>query len=57
VAGFILLGIVMVTNAKSPAMNSKALVFETGIFKTSVPFNIAAIGIFGLLIFLYGYFW
>ncbi|MDR1172009.1 MAG: sodium/solute symporter, partial [Bacteroidales bacterium] len=35
VAGFILLGIVMVTNAKSPAMNSKALVFETGIFKTS----------------------
>ncbi len=57
VVGFILLGIVMVTNAKLPAMNSKALVFETGLFKTTVPFNIAAIGIFGLLIFLYGYFW
>ncbi len=57
VVGFILLGVVMVTNAKIPTMNSKALVFETGLFKTSVPFNIAAIGIFGLLIFLYGYFW
>ena len=57
VVGFVLLGIVMVTNAKLPNMNNKALVFETGLFKTSVPFNIAAIGIFGLLTFLYGFFW
>ena len=57
VVGFILLGIVMITNAKLPTMNHKVLLFEIGIFKTSVPFNVAAIGIFGLLIFLYGYFW
>ena len=57
VVGFILLGIVMVTNAKLPTMNSKALVFETRLFKTSIPFNIAAICICGLLIFLYGFFW
>jgi SSS family solute:Na+ symporter len=57
VVGFILLGTVIVTNAKMPTMNSKALILDTKLFKTSVPFNIAAIGIFGLLVFLYGYFW
>ena len=57
VVGFILLGIVMITNVKMPTMNSKSLILETKLFKTSVPFNIAAIGIFGLLIFLYGFFW
>jgi SSS family solute:Na+ symporter len=57
VVGFMLLGFVMITNAKMPNMNSKALKIDAGLFKTSVPFNIAAIGIIGLLIFLYGYFW
>ena len=57
VAAFILLGVVIITNAKYPTMNSKALVFETGLFKTTVPFNIVAIGICGLLAFLYFYFW
>ena len=57
VAGFILLGVVIITNAKYPTMNCKALVFETGLFKTSVPFNILAIGMCGLLAFLYFYFW
>lgn len=57
VVGFILLGIVLITNAKFSSMDGKALIFEKELYKTSVPFNIAAIGIFGLLVFLYGYFW
>ncbi|MDR0815172.1 MAG: sodium/solute symporter [Bacteroidales bacterium] len=57
VVGFMLLGLVLIINAKSPNMNSKAIVLEHGLFKTSLPFNIIAIGICGLLAFLYAYFW
>ncbi|MDR1745691.1 MAG: sodium/solute symporter [Tannerella sp.] len=57
VVAFILLGIVLVTDAKYTKMDQKALVFETGLFKTTLPFNIIAIGIFGMLTFLYCYFW
>lgn len=57
VVGFILLGIILITNAKRPDMDEKALIFERKIFKTSVPFNIIAIGICGILAFLYFYFW
>ncbi len=57
VVGFILLGIVLITNAKRSDMDEKALIFERKIFKTSMPFNITAIGICGILAFLYFYFW
>jgi SSS family solute:Na+ symporter len=57
VAGFVLLGFVMITNAKRRNMNSKALIFAGKMFKTSIPFNIMFIAVFGLLAFLYFYFW
>jgi len=57
VVGFILLGIVLITNAKRSDMDEKALIFDRKIFKTSIPFNIIAIGICGILAFLYFYFW
>ncbi|MDF9828742.1 sodium/solute symporter [Parabacteroides sp. PF5-6] len=57
VVGFILLGIVLITNAKRSDMDEKALIFDRKIFKTSVPFNLVAIGICGILAFLYFYFW
>jgi SSS family solute:Na+ symporter len=57
VAGFILLGIVLITNAKRSDMDEKALIFDRKIFKTSIPFNMIAIGICGILVFLYFYFW
>lgn len=57
IVGFILLGIVLITNATCTDMDEKALIFERKIFQTSVPFNIIAIAICGLLAFLYFYFW
>jgi SSS family solute:Na+ symporter len=57
VAGFILVGLVLITNARRGDMDEKALVFERKIFKTSIPFNLLAIGICGVLAFLYFYFW
>ncbi len=57
VVGFILVGIVLITNAKRPGMDNKALIVERKIFKTSLPFNLFAIGICGVLAFLYFYFW
>jgi SSS family solute:Na+ symporter len=57
VAGFILIGIVLITNARRSDMDAKALTFERKIFKTSIPFNVISIGICGILVFLYFYFW
>ncbi len=57
VVGFILVGIVLITNAKRTRMDDKALIVERKIFKTSLPFNLFAIGICGVLVFLYYYFW
>ncbi|MDR0845383.1 MAG: sodium/solute symporter [Tannerella sp.] len=57
IVSFILLGVVMITDARFPTMNNKALTLTKGLFKTTTPFNLAAIGICGILIFLYMYFW
>jgi SSS family solute:Na+ symporter len=38
-------------------MNEKGLIIERSLFKTTDTFNIAAIGICGILAVLYGFFW
>jgi hypothetical protein len=56
VVGFLLLGIVLITDASRLRMNPKAIVFRPELIKTTLPFNIVAIAICGLLAFLYIYF-
>jgi hypothetical protein len=38
-------------------MNAKGIIIENDLFKTTGTFNIAAIGIFGVLATLYYFFW
>jgi SSS family solute:Na+ symporter len=57
VAGFILLGFIIILNNSQKKMNEKGIIIHEGIFKTSPTFNIAAIGICGLLALLYTVFW
>ncbi len=57
VTGFILLGVVMLTNNGTNRTNNKALVIERGLFKTSIPFNICATLICGIVALLYFVFW
>ena len=57
VAGFILLGFIIILNNKQKRMDSKAIIIREGIFKTTPAFNIAAAGILGLLAMLYAFFW
>jgi len=53
VVAFALLGVVMITDARSAKADHKAINIEPGLFRTNLPFNIIAIAIFGLLGFLY----
>jgi SSS family solute:Na+ symporter len=57
VAGFILLGSIIIMNNKLRKMNAKGIIINEGIFKTSTTFNISAIGICGILALLYTVFW
>ncbi len=57
VTGFILIGTILILNASSHTMNEKGLIIERSLFKTTDVFNIAAIGICGILAVLYGFFW
>jgi solute:Na+ symporter, SSS family len=57
VVGFILTGLIMVFNVSKRTINVKGIMADRGLFKTSVPFNIAAIGICGILASLYYFFW
>jgi solute:Na+ symporter, SSS family len=57
VVGFILVGMIMVFNVSKRTMNIKGIITDKGLYKTSVPFNIAAIGICGVLATLYYLFW
>ena len=57
VAGFILLGMIIIFNNKYKKMNAKAIIINNSIFKTTTTFNIAAIGICGILALLYTVFW
>jgi SSS family solute:Na+ symporter len=57
VVGFILTGAILIFNASAQTMNVKGIITDKGLFRTSVPFNIAAIGICGVLAILYYLFW
>lgn len=57
VTGFILVGLIMLLNNKLPKMDVKAIVIRKGLFKTSMTFNIASIGICGIFAMLYYFFW
>jgi SSS family solute:Na+ symporter len=57
VVGFILIGLILILNNKSKKMDAKAIIIHKGLFKTSMTFNIAAIGICGILASLYYFFW
>lgn len=57
VAGFMLIGTIIILNNTNPTMDEKGLIIERGLFHTTGRFNIAAIGICGILVVLYGFFW
>ncbi len=57
VVGFILLGVIIILNNSRKKMDAKGIIIRDGIFKTTTTFNIAAIGICGLLAALYYFFW
>jgi solute:Na+ symporter, SSS family len=57
VAGFILIGAINVFNGSRKMMNANGIIIEPAIFKTSTAFNVAAIGICGILAMLYYFFW
>ncbi len=57
VAGFLLIGTILVLNSSARTMNEKGLIIERSLFKTTDTFNIAAIGICGILAVIYGFFW
>ena len=57
VVGFLLIGTILILNATSKTMNEKGLIIERSMFKTTDVFNIAAIGICGILGVLYWFFW
>lgn len=57
VAGFILIGVILILNTTRPTMDEKGLIIERSLFRTTDVFNIAAIGICGILAVIYGFFW
>ena len=57
VTGFILIGVILVLNTTRKTMDEKGLIIERSLFKTTDTFNIAAIGICGILGTLYYLFW
>jgi len=57
VVGFILIGAILILNSTKQTMDENGLIIERSLFKTTDRFNIAAIGICGILAVLYGFFW
>ena len=57
VVGFILIGVILVLNSTNRTMDKNGLIIERSLFKTTDTFNIAAIGICGILGTLYYLFW
>jgi len=57
VAGFILVGLILILNNTLRKMDVKAIIIRRGLFKTSMTFNIAALGICGIFVMLYYFFW
>jgi SSS family solute:Na+ symporter len=57
VAGFILIGLILIFNNRIKVRDEKSIIIDRSMFKTSMTFNIAAIGICGILAALYFFFW
>jgi solute:Na+ symporter, SSS family len=57
VAGFILIGLIMIFNNRLKKMDAKSIIVDNSMFRTSMTFNIASIGICGILAALYFFFW
>ena len=57
VAGFMLIGVIIISNNIKKFMNPKGIIIEMGIFNTTPAFNIASVGICGILAALYFFFW
>jgi SSS family solute:Na+ symporter len=57
VAGFMLIGLIIILNNTKRTMDAKGIIIEEGVFRTTTGFNVAAIGIFGILAALYYLFW
>jgi SSS family solute:Na+ symporter len=57
VAGFILIGAIIILNETKRTMDEKGIIVEKILFKTTGLFNAAAIGICGILAALYYFFW
>jgi SSS family solute:Na+ symporter len=57
VVGFILIGAIIILNSTQRTMDAKGIIIDANVFKTTTIFNIAAIGICGILAVLYAVFW
>ena len=57
VAGFILTGLIIVLNNTQKKIDVRGIIIEEGLFTTPMTFNIASIGIGGILAILYYFFW
>jgi SSS family solute:Na+ symporter len=54
---FLMLGMVIYTNAKMDVQDVHAISVRPTLFKTDVVFNVGAIGIIGIVVILYTLFW
>ncbi|MEO9477694.1 MAG: sodium/solute symporter [Cyclobacteriaceae bacterium] len=54
---FLMLGMVIYTNAKMDVQDAKAISVQPTLFKTDVVFNVGAIGIVAIVVILYAAFW
>jgi solute:Na+ symporter, SSS family len=57
VVAIILIGLILILNNKLMKMDARAIIIRKGLFRTSATFNIASIGICGILAALYYFFW
>ena len=57
VIGFILIGLIIILNNTQKRMNVRGIIIGDGLFKTTMTFNVTAIGICGILALLYSFFW
>ena len=57
VVGFLLIGVILILNSSRKTMDVNGLIIERSLFRTTDTFNIAAIGICGILGTLYYIFW
>jgi len=57
VVGFILIGAIVILNSTQRTMDAKGIIIHANVFKTTATFNVAAVGICGILAVLYAVFW